>query len=133
MGVERTGSSGAASSGAVSGAVQGCAGHSVPKRADGQAAASAGPATAGDTFERAGGTPGIFVAPETTASPRPAQQVADSTATAGEEMQGMQVGPNLKFLQLQSQMQHENRTFTLVSNIMKTKHDTTKNSIGNVR
>jgi hypothetical protein len=40
---------------------------------------------------------------------------------------------NLQYLQLQSQMQNENRRFTSISNIIKTKHDTTKNSISNVR
>ena len=40
---------------------------------------------------------------------------------------------NLQYLQLQSQMQHENRSCTAVSNIMKTKHDTVKNSISNLR
>lgn len=40
---------------------------------------------------------------------------------------------NLQYLQLQSQMQHENRSYTMISNIMKTKHDTVKNSISNVR
>jgi hypothetical protein len=30
-------------------------------------------------------------------------------------------------------MQHENPSFTAISNIMKTKHDTVKNSISNVR
>ena len=36
-------------------------------------------------------------------------------------------------LTLQVNMQRENRTFTAVSNIMKTKHDTVKNSIGNIK
>jgi hypothetical protein len=40
---------------------------------------------------------------------------------------------NLQYLQLQSQIQHENRSYTAVSNIMKTKHDTVKNSISNIR
>ena len=40
---------------------------------------------------------------------------------------------NLQYLQLQSQMQAENRAYTAVSNIMKTKHDTVKNSISNIR
>jgi hypothetical protein len=40
---------------------------------------------------------------------------------------------DLQYLQLQSQMQNENRSYTAVSNIMKTKHDTVKNSISNVR
>ena len=40
---------------------------------------------------------------------------------------------NEQYLQLQSQMQSENRSYTAVSNIMKTKHDTVKNSISNIR
>ena len=48
-------------------------------------------------------------------------------------MQEARMSFNLQYLQLQSQMQHENRSYTAVSNIMKTKHDTVKNSISNVR
>src|SRR6266849_4608514 len=48
-------------------------------------------------------------------------------------MQETQMSFNLQYLQLQSQMQSESRTFTAISNIMKTKHDTVKNSISNVR
>ena len=44
-----------------------------------------------------------------------------------------QMSLNLQYLQLQCQMQHENRTYSTVSNIMKTKHDTVMNSIRNVR
>jgi hypothetical protein len=40
---------------------------------------------------------------------------------------------NLQYLGLQKQMQDESRRFTLVSNIMKTKNDTAKNSINNIR
>jgi len=40
---------------------------------------------------------------------------------------------NLQYLQLQSQMQRESRSYTAISNIMKTKHDTVANSISNVR
>jgi hypothetical protein len=40
---------------------------------------------------------------------------------------------NLQYLQLQQAMQNENRQYTAVSNIMKTKHDTVKNSISNIR
>jgi ABC-type transporter Mla subunit MlaD len=60
----------------------------------------------------------------------------DSSAellAATREMQETQMSFNLQYLQLQSQMQNENRFYTLVSNIMKTKHDTAKNSISNVR
>jgi hypothetical protein len=40
---------------------------------------------------------------------------------------------NLQYLQVQKAMQQENRTFSAVSNILKTKHDTVKNSISNMR
>jgi len=40
---------------------------------------------------------------------------------------------NLPYLQLQQDMQSQNRQFTLVSNIMKVKHDTAKAAIDNVR
>lgn len=48
-------------------------------------------------------------------------------------IQETQMSFNLQYLQLQNQMQNENRQFTMVSNIMKTKHDTVKNSISNIR
>ena len=52
---------------------------------------------------------------------------------ATRQMQETQMSFNLQYLQLQSQMQHENRSYTAISNIMKTKHDTVKNSISNIR
>ena len=39
---------------------------------------------------------------------------------------------NLQYLQLQSQMQHENRMYSTVSNIMQTKHVTVTNSMGSI-
>jgi len=57
----------------------------------------------------------------------------DQLLNATKKMQETQMSFNLQYLQLQSQMQHENRTYTAISNIMKTKHDTVKNSISNVR
>jgi septal ring factor EnvC (AmiA/AmiB activator) len=52
---------------------------------------------------------------------------------ATKQMQETQMSFNLQYLQLQNQMQQENRSYTAVSNIMKTKHDTVKNSISNIR
>jgi hypothetical protein len=52
---------------------------------------------------------------------------------ATKEMQEMNQSFNLEYLQLQQDMQNQNRQFTLVSNIMKTKHDTAKSAINNVR
>lgn len=48
-------------------------------------------------------------------------------------MQELNQSFNLQYLQLQQNMQNDNRQFTTLSNIMKTKHDTAKNSINNVR
>ena len=44
-----------------------------------------------------------------------------------------QMSFNLQYLLLQQQMQDESRQFTAVATIMKTKHDTVKNSISNIR
>ncbi len=49
------------------------------------------------------------------------------------EMQEMNQSFNLQYLGLQQKMQEENRKFTMISNIMKTKHDTARNAINNVR
>lgn len=57
----------------------------------------------------------------------------DQLLAATRQMQETQMSFNLQYLQLQSQMQHENRSYTAISNIMKTRHDTVKNSISNVR
>ena len=70
-------------------------------------------------------------------SPAEVGALADDSSAqllqATQQMQETQMSFNLQYLQLQSQMQNENRAYTAVSNIMKTKHDTVKNSIGNVR
>ncbi len=50
-----------------------------------------------------------------------------------EKMQEMNQSFNLQYLMLQQHMQDESRRFSLLSNIMKEKHDTAKNSIGNLR
>jgi hypothetical protein len=57
----------------------------------------------------------------------------DALLAATKQMQETQMSFNLQYLQLQSQMQSENRSYTAISNIMKTKHDTVKNSISNIR
>lgn len=40
---------------------------------------------------------------------------------------------NAQMLQVQMAMQRENTMFSSISNVLKTKHDTAKNSIGNIR
>ena len=61
------------------------------------------------------------------------EAVQDLTAEAQTNMTEMSQSFNLQYLDLQQQLQDENRRFTLVSNIMKTKHDTSKSAINNVR
>jgi len=51
----------------------------------------------------------------------------------GKEFLSMQASFNMQYLMLQQKMQSENRQFTTLSNVMKTKHDTAKNAINNVR
>jgi len=52
---------------------------------------------------------------------------------AVEEMRDMSQSFNMQYLMLQNKISQENRQFTMVSNIMKTKHDTAKNAINNIR
>ncbi len=56
-----------------------------------------------------------------------------SGSNISQQMQEMQMSFNLQYLRLQNKISHENRQFTMVSNIMKNKHDTAKNSINNIR
>jgi hypothetical protein len=49
------------------------------------------------------------------------------------QMQEMNQSFNLQYLMLQENMQQEQRQFSLLSNIMKTRHDGAKNAINNVR
>ncbi len=60
-------------------------------------------------------------------------QTSASLMHATRHMQETQMSFNLQYLQLQNSMQNDNRQYTAVSNIMKTKHDTVKNSISNIR
>jgi predicted ribosomally synthesized peptide with nif11-like leader len=55
------------------------------------------------------------------------------TLVATRHMQDMNQTFNLQYLQLQQEMQSENRKFTTLSNVLKTKHDTAKATINNVR
>jgi translation elongation factor EF-1beta len=52
---------------------------------------------------------------------------------ATQNMQEAQMSFNLQYLQLQNSMQDESRQFTMVSNVMKTKNDTAKNAISNMK
>jgi hypothetical protein len=68
----------------------------------------------------------VEVTAETAAVDRMVENAMDS-------MQNQSQSFNLQYLQLQNNISQENRQFTMVSNIMKVKHDTAKNSINNIR
>ena len=57
----------------------------------------------------------------------------DASMAAAKQMQELNMSFNMQYLVLQQKMQADNRQFTTLSNIMKTKHDTAKNAINNVR
>ncbi len=62
-----------------------------------------------------------------------ARNLPSDLKQALQDLHQTQMSFNLQYLQLQNSMQNENRQFTMISNIMKTKHDTVKNSISNIR
>ena len=49
------------------------------------------------------------------------------------KMMEMNQSFNMQYLGLQQQMQNENRQFTTLSNVLKTKHDTAKGAINNIK
>lgn len=78
------------------------------------------------------------------AAPRSAMATTTATAAAmaeggGSDMATMQAMQresqvfNLQLLELQEQIQQENRRFTTVSNVLRAKHDTAKAAVSNIR
>jgi hypothetical protein len=58
---------------------------------------------------------------------------ASQMMMATQQMQEMNQAFNLQYLQLQEKMQQESREFTCLSNVMKAKNDTAKNSLSNLK
>ena len=56
-----------------------------------------------------------------------------SQAAGFEDMQRSMMDDNMELLRLQEQIQAENRRFSTLSNVMKARHETAKNSINNIR
>lgn len=97
-------------------------------------AASGGSLAAGGTY--AGGT-GVYGGGSgymgAVASRAAGGDASSQMMMATQEMQEMNQTFNLQYLQLQEKMQAENRQFTALSNVMKTKQDTAKNSLSNLK
>ena len=48
-------------------------------------------------------------------------------------MMSQDADQNMYYLQLQEQMSQESRNYSAISNVLKARHDTMKNAIGNIR
>jgi hypothetical protein len=71
--------------------------------------------------------------PAGSAAPQRGAVAPGATAQATRQMQEMNTGFNLQMQQLQNELQRQAREINLVSNVMKTKHDTAKAAIQNIR
>jgi hypothetical protein len=58
---------------------------------------------------------------------------ASTVAKTVADLRRLHAAYNSQCLLLQLQMQHENRSYTAVSNVLKTRHESIKNSIGNIK
>jgi hypothetical protein len=63
----------------------------------------------------------------------PPQNVGSQLMNATKQMQEMNQVFNLEHLMLQQSSSQENRQFTMISNIMKARHDAARNAIANLR
>lgn len=59
--------------------------------------------------------------------------VEGSSAASMDDMLERNADMNLYYLQLQERISAESRAYTTLSNVLKTRHDTVKNAIGNIR
>jgi hypothetical protein len=56
-----------------------------------------------------------------------------STAQTLQDALARQADTQMQYIQLQQQMQDENRRYTTLSNVLKARHETAKTAIGNIR
>lgn len=59
--------------------------------------------------------------------------VEGSSAGGMDDMLARNADMNLYYLELQERISAESRAYTTLSNVLKTRHDTVKNAIGNIR
>jgi hypothetical protein len=73
---------------------------------------------------------GSGAAPTTLGAPTPA---ASSGEPKVDQLLSETANQNLYFLQLQESLAAENRQYTALSNVLRARHETVKNAIGNIR
>jgi hypothetical protein len=89
----------------------------------------------------AGGAMGFAATRPGTVGSGTAESPTGSTGAGGPAAEGASVEGalaqsqefNLYYLQLQEQLAAENRAYSAMSNVLKARHDTVKNAIGNIR
>ncbi len=77
--------------------------------------------------------PGGAVASAAVRGARSAAAGTAGGALPGADVHASMMQDNMAFLELQQQMQSENQRFTTLSNVLKARHETAKNSINNIR
>lgn len=77
------------------------------------------------------GVQGTAESPGVLGSAARAGTAGDPTSVEGALAQSQEF--NLYYLQLQERLSAENRSYSAVSNVLKARHDTVKNAIGNIR
>ncbi len=80
-----------------------------------------------------GGTGSMGTTTGATGSTGSTGVIAGDSYSQGMDLLAAQQASNMQFLTLQNQMQQENQKFSTLSNVIKTRHDTAKNSIANIR
>lgn len=96
-------------------------------------AVAGGSGAAGDYSNGTMNLPGTGPGPGSTGSTPSTGNAMQDMMNQTKDMQEMQMSFSMQYLQLQDKMQNENRQYTTISNVMKTKHDTAKSTINNVR
>jgi hypothetical protein len=96
---------------------------------------TAGPAIGASAAALVSGTPGTSspAVQGTAESPAGAPGTASAEAGSIEGALAQSQQFNLYYLQLQEQLAAENRAYSAMSNVLKARHDTVKNAIGNIR
>ena len=99
---------------------------------DGMAGASSGAGRAGVASPSGAYGVGGAGAPSGGSTPAGIPAAGSQQFQEGSSLLQMQQASNMQFLTLQNNMQQENQKFSTLSNVMKVRHDTAKNSIQNI-
>jgi hypothetical protein len=79
------------------------------------------------------GLAGASVTPEGSGGSAGPAGASTSGAVGSDDILAGQADLNMQYLALQEQINAESREYTAISNVLKARHDTVKNAIGNIR